>query len=119
MKSDHTNHYEATLQMHTGSITFARPSLGSWVSYGLGTMNRNLPGFIAIAPQPPYAGGQTWGSDFLPGCHQGTRVDPRPRADPRRRPPLPLGRPSRLASWRRSRHGTVEHLAARPGDVAA
>lgn len=78
MKSDHTNHYEATLQMHTGSITFARPSLGSWVSYGLGTENRNLPSFVAIAPQVPYAGDQTWGSDFLPGCHQATRVVPGP-----------------------------------------
>jgi hypothetical protein len=78
MKSDHTNHYEATLQMHTGSITFARPSLGAWVSYGLGTINRNLPSFVAIAPHVPYAGDQTWGSDFLPGCHQGTRVVPGP-----------------------------------------
>ena len=51
MKSDHTNHYEATLGIHTGSFTFARPSLGSWVSYGLGTVNRNLPSFVVIAPQ--------------------------------------------------------------------
>ncbi|MFM7843099.1 MAG: DUF1501 domain-containing protein, partial [Planctomycetota bacterium] len=43
MKSNHTNHYEATLGIHTGSFTFARPSMGSWLSYGLGTENRNLP----------------------------------------------------------------------------
>jgi hypothetical protein len=87
MKSDHTNHYEATLQAHTGSISFARPSIGSWVSYGLGSYNRNLPSFVVIAPQVPYAGEQTWGSDFLPGCHQGTRVTPGPEpiADLRRR----------------------------------
>ena len=78
MQSDHTNHYEATLGMHTGSFTFARPSVGSWVSYGLGTENRNLPSFVVIAPQTPYAGGQVWGSDFLPGSHQGTRVVPGP-----------------------------------------
>ena len=78
LKSDHTNHYEATLQMHTGSITFARPSIGAWASYGLGTVNRNLPSFMVIAPNVPYAGDQTWGSDFLPGCHQGTRVVPGP-----------------------------------------
>jgi hypothetical protein len=78
LKSDHTNHYEATLMMHTGSITFARPSIGSWLSYGLGTCNQNLPSFMVIAPQVPYAGDQTWGSDFLPGCHQGTRVLPGP-----------------------------------------
>jgi hypothetical protein len=76
MKSDHTNHYEATLGIHTGSFTFARPSLGSWLSYGLGTENRNLPSFVVIAPQSPYAGGQVWGSDFLPGSHQGTLVVP-------------------------------------------
>jgi hypothetical protein len=69
MKSDHTNHYEATLGIHTGSFTFARPSIGSWISYGLGTVNRNLPSFVVIAPQSPYAGGQVWGSDFLPGSH--------------------------------------------------
>jgi hypothetical protein len=78
MKSDHTNHYEATLGIHTGSFTFARPSMGSWVSYGLGTENRNLPSFVVIAPQSPYAGGQVWGSDFLPGSHQGTLVVPGP-----------------------------------------
>src|SRR5262245_15466039 len=70
MESDHTNHYEATLGIHTGSFTFARPSIGSWVSYGLGTENRNLPSFIVIAPKAPYAGGQVWASDFLPGAHQ-------------------------------------------------
>jgi hypothetical protein len=78
MESDHTNHYEATLGMHTGSFTFARPSIGSWVSYGLGTENRNLPSFMVVAPAPPYAGTQTWGPDFLPGCHQGTHLTPGP-----------------------------------------
>lgn len=78
MRSDHTNHYEATLGIHTGSFTFARPSAGAWVSYGLGTMNRNLPSFVVIAPHTPYAGGQVWGSDFLPGSHQGTLVVPGP-----------------------------------------
>ncbi len=87
MKSDHTNHYEATLGMHTGSFTFARPSIGSWVSFGLGTLNRNLPSFVVIAPRSPYAGGQVWGSDFLPGAHQGTLVvpGPEPVANIRRR----------------------------------
>ena len=87
MKSDHTNHYEATLGIHTGSFTFARPSVGSWVSYGLGTLNRNLPSFVVIAPHSPYAGGQVWGSDFLPGSHQGTLVVPgsEPIANIRRR----------------------------------
>jgi len=87
LRSDHTNHYEATLGIHTGSFTFARPSLGSWLSYGLGTLNRNLPSFVVIAPFTPYAGGQVWASDFLPGSHQGTLVipGPEPVANIRRR----------------------------------
>jgi hypothetical protein len=76
MESNHTNHYESTLGMHCGSWEFARPSVGAWISYGLGTVNRNLPSFVAIASNAPYAGAQTWGSDFLPGCHQGTQIIP-------------------------------------------
>ncbi len=74
MHGDHNDHFQATLGIHTGSVTFARPSIGSWVSYGLGTMNQNLPSFVVLAPYLPYAGSQVWSSDFLPGCHQGTRV---------------------------------------------
>lgn len=76
MKNDHNDHFEATLGIHTGSVTFARPSIGSWVSYGLGTENQNLPSFLVLAPKLPYAGGQVWGSDFLPAVHQGTRILP-------------------------------------------
>ena len=67
-------HYNATLGMHTGSFFFSRPSIGSWVSYGLGTANQNLPSFIALAPQMPYAGTQIFNNDFLPAYHQGVRV---------------------------------------------
>src|SRR4051795_4505168 len=74
MRSDHSDHFQATLGVHTGSVSVARPSLGSWVSYGLGTVNQNLPSFVVLAPALPYAGSQVWGFDFLPGCHQGTRV---------------------------------------------
>jgi hypothetical protein len=76
MHTSHSNHYNATLGMHTGSFAFARPSIGAWASYGLGTTNRNLPSFLVLAPQMPYAGTQVWASDFLPGTHQGTRVTP-------------------------------------------
>ena len=78
MHTDHSNHYNATLGMHTGSFAFARPSLGAWVSYGLGTSNRNLPSFVTIAPAQTYAGSQVYASDFLPGAHQGTLVVPGP-----------------------------------------
>jgi hypothetical protein len=89
MKGDHNDHFQATLGIHTGSVTFARPSLGSWVSYGLGTENQNLPSFVVLAPFLPYAGSQVWSSDFLPGCHQGTRVlaGPEPIPDLVRRAP--------------------------------
>lgn len=78
MHTSHSNHYNATLGMHTGSFAFARPSIGAWLSYGLGTSNENLPSFLVLAPQMPYAGTQVWASDFLPGAHQGTRVLPGP-----------------------------------------
>jgi hypothetical protein len=89
MHADHSNHYNATLGMHTGSFNQARPSVGAWLSYGLGTMNRNLPAFVVIAPHTPYAGTQVWASDFLPGSHQGTLV--LPGAEPMRntRPMVP------------------------------
>ena len=93
MRNDHPDHFQATLGIHTGSVTFARPSMGAWVSYGLGTLNRNLPSFIVLAPHLPYAGGQVWASDFLPGCHQGTQVVPGPEPMPnllRRQPAADL-----------------------------
>jgi hypothetical protein len=76
MHTSHSNHYNATLGMHTGSFAFSRPSIGSWVSYGLGTENANLPGFVVIAPRQTYAGTQVYAADFLPGAHQGTLVVP-------------------------------------------
>jgi hypothetical protein len=76
MTTDNNEHFQATLAMHTGSFFFARPSIGSWISYGLGTVNRNLPSFVVIAPHLPYAGTQVFANDFLPAYHQGTRVVP-------------------------------------------
>ncbi|WP_254512234.1 DUF1501 domain-containing protein [Anatilimnocola floriformis] len=76
MKSAHFDHTEAAVGMHTGSATFTRPSMGSWISYGLGTLNQNLPSFMVIAPHLPYGGTQVYASDFLPAYHQGTRVIP-------------------------------------------
>ena len=76
MKSDDNEHYQATLAMHTGSFFFSRPSLGAWLSYGLGTFNRNLPSFVVISPGLPMGGSLLWASDFLPGVHQGTVVTP-------------------------------------------
>ena len=91
MRGDHNDHFQATLGIHTGSVTFKRPSVGSWVTYGLGTENQNLPCFVVLAPEMPYAGSQIWSSDFLPGVYSGTRITsgPEPVPDLNRRAPSP------------------------------
>lgn len=77
MHTDNLAHAPACLQLHTGSTNQVRPSLGSWVLYGLGTENQNLPGFITVAP--PLSGDQGsakhFGNAFLPAWTQGTMVD--------------------------------------------
>ncbi|MCA9101294.1 MAG: DUF1501 domain-containing protein [Planctomycetales bacterium] len=65
-------HGGASLKLHTGSDTFVRPSMGSWISYGLGTENANLPAFITICPTLAHGGVKNWGSAFLPAATQGT-----------------------------------------------
>jgi hypothetical protein len=67
-------HGPATLFLHCGSTNFVRPSMGSWVLYGLGTENRNLPGFVSIAPSAGNGGPRNYGSAFLPPVYQGTAV---------------------------------------------
>ncbi|MCA9121052.1 MAG: DUF1501 domain-containing protein [Planctomycetaceae bacterium] len=64
-------HGGALLKLHTGSDTFVRPSMGAWVTYGLGTENDNLPGFITICPTLAHGGVKNWGSAFLPAYCQG------------------------------------------------
>jgi len=115
MFNDHSDHAQATLGIHTGSVTFTRPSMGSWVSYGLGTMNANLPSFMVIAPALPYAGGQVWSADFLPGCHQGTRVVPGPEPVPDIQP---LVKDARLQEMELGLGAAFNrhHLRARGGD---
>ncbi len=116
MHSSHSNHFNATLGMHTGSFTFARPSIGSWLSYGLGSLNRNLPAFVVLAPQQPYAGGQVWASDFLPAEHQGTWVVPgaEPVANITRRVSSARLQELELAALRER---NAAHLAAHAGDT--
>jgi hypothetical protein len=114
MHTSHSNHYNATLGMHTGSFTFSRPSIGSWVTYGLGTMNRNLPGFVVIAPQQTYAGTQVYANDFLPGPYQGTLVVPGAEPVANVRPRVPTHRQQlELAALRELNE---EHLQTRMAD---
>jgi hypothetical protein len=121
MKTDDNEHFQANLAIHTGSFFFARPSLGSWISYGLGTFNQNLPSFVVIAPFLPYAGGQIWSNDFLPAYHQGTRVIPSPDPIPnlKRRTPqaeiqeMELGLAQAFNREHLKRNGHDSELAAR------
>jgi hypothetical protein len=74
MVADNINHNGACLQMNTGEQAFSRPSLGSWLLYGLGSENRNLPGFVILSPAQPAQGAPLWSSSFLPAAYQGTLV---------------------------------------------
>src|SRR5262245_7044084 len=75
MHTDTPNHEPALLLMHSGHRQPTRPSLGAWVSYGLGGLNQNLPAFVVLAPGPPVVGPQLWSSSFLPGAYQGVAID--------------------------------------------
>src|SRR5262249_51649355 len=70
MVADNINHTGAALQMNTGEQAFSRPSLGSWLVYGLGTENQNLPGFVVVSPAAVFHGAQLWSSSFLPSAYQ-------------------------------------------------
>ena len=76
MHADVPNHEPSLMLMNSGDNPLARPSLGSWLTYGLGTENRNLPGFIAMCPGGhPVKGPDNWRSAFLPGIYEGVYVD--------------------------------------------
>ncbi len=115
---DSVNHPQSVYQMNTGSILMGKPSLGAWVSYGLGTENANLPAFV-VMPDPGgglKGGPPAWGSGFLPATYQGTTV--RPGASPI----LHLNRPADMSEARQRRildflqERNAEHLAARDFD---
>lgn len=80
--TDQFNHAPAQLMMHTGSPRLGRPSIGSWVTYGLGSENQNLPGFVVLTSggNNPDAGKSVWGSGFLPSVYQGVQC--RSEGDP-------------------------------------
>ncbi len=80
--TDQFNHGPAQLFMHTGTPRLGRPSIGSWVTYGLGSENQNLPGFVVLTSggKAPSAGKSVWGSGFLPSVYQGVQC--RSKGDP-------------------------------------
>ena len=75
MHTDQFNHAPAQLLLYTGSPRFGRPSMGSWISYGLGSENRDLPAYVVLVSggKTPSAGKSVWGSGFLPSVHQGVQ----------------------------------------------
>lgn len=74
MHTEGVAHGPATLFLHTGAMNLVRPSVGAWVTYGLGTENQNLPGFVTICPPMNNGGPRNFGNAFLPAAFQGTAV---------------------------------------------
>ena len=89
-------HGGAALKLHTGTDQFVRPSMGAWVTYGLGTENQNLPAFVTICPTLAHGGVNNWGAAFLPAHCQGT----------------PIGNASQTVDSARVRHIRNRHLSA-------
>jgi hypothetical protein len=113
--NDSGGHSAATLGMHTGSITIPLPSIGAWTSFGLGTLNTNLPSFVVFAAKEPYNAHQCWDSNFLPGHHRGVRLVPGPAPIPHL--DSPVQSVSRLELERTMLEDlNREHLKLHPGD---
>jgi len=74
MWGSNSRHGGALLELHTGSDTFIRPSMGSWVTYGLGSENSSMPGFVTICPTQSHGGANNFGSAFLPAPYAGTAI---------------------------------------------
>jgi hypothetical protein len=115
---DSVNHPQSVYQMNTGSILMGKPSLGAWVSYGLGSENRNLPAFV-VMPDPGgglKGGPPAWGSGYLPATFQGTTVRPGENPILHLNPPpgMTSSRQRRLLDFLRERNES--HLAARDFD---
>ena len=81
MHTDRPNHEPSLFLMNCGEKLPGRPSMGSWITYGLGTENQNLPGFVVLCPGQPVVGPQLWSSTFLPAVYQGTQI-PNNETDP-------------------------------------
>jgi len=116
------NHEMSLMLMNSGDQRLVRPSFGSWLSWGMGSENQNLPGFIALCPGGyPVGGAANWRSAFLPGVHQGTHVDTS-NADPTKL--IDHVRNSRLTDLEQKAQFDLlqrineRHLAERPGEVS-
>ena len=121
MYTDNPNHEPSLLMMNSGNMQPIRPCLGSWLTFGLGTENQNLPGYVVLCPGKPVVGPQLWSNSFLPGIYQGTHIrnnsiDPdRIIRDVTNRH---LSRPAQRAQIDLLQALNHEHLAARGADEA-
>jgi hypothetical protein len=119
MHTDIPNHEPALLMMNSGNTQPTRPSLGSWLTYGLGTENQNLPGYVVLCPGKPVVGPQLWGNSFLPGIFQGCHID-NGKIDPRTVIQHVHNAYLSLSAQRQQldllQRLNREHLAARPQD---
>jgi hypothetical protein len=120
---DSVNHPQSVYQMNTGSILMGKPSLGSWLSYGLGSENRDMPAYVVL-PDPggaPKGGPPAWGSGFLPAAHQGTLMRAGPEPILNLAPHPRIGGSSQRAALDLVQRLNREHLEARDfdGELAA
>jgi hypothetical protein len=120
IRSMHTNipnHEPALLMMCCGDTQPVRPSMGSWLLYGLGTENQNLPGFVVLCPGKPVVGPALWSNSFLPGIFQGTHIS---KTDPKGAIPYVnnpyLGRNAQREQMDLLKQLNEAHLAGRNGD---
>lgn len=120
MHSDNPNHGPALLMMNNGTITPTAPSMGAWTLYGLGTENRNLPGYVVLCPGRPVRFSVLWNSAFLPAQYQGTYVN-HSSLDPKKMIPnlrnAHLGTEAQLRQLALMKQLNEKHLAARGPDV--
>jgi hypothetical protein len=119
MHTDVPNHEPSLFMMNCGAIQPGRPSMGSWLTYGLGTENRNLPGYVVLCPGTPVVGPPLWESAFLPAVFQGTFIKATER-DPKKLVQF-LDRAGNNAEGQRRQLDLLKelnngHLAARAGD---
>ncbi len=121
LHTDNPNHGPALFQMNNGTITPNRPTLGAWLSYGLGSENENLPSFVVLCPGRPVRFSELWSSAFLPAEHQGTYIN-HTNLDPRQMIPFLRNSQLDLTAQRRQldllRSLNEQHQLTRVGDPA-
>lgn len=119
MHTEGVAHGPATLFLHCGAANFIRPSIGSWVLYGLGSENENLPGFVSIGPSPGNGGPRNYGAAFLPAVCQGTPLGKAGDGAPVAIKNLAGGEPSAVQHRKLDLLQAIhrQQLEARPGDA--